>query len=242
MRSQFVAVALACALGTPLLADVIVAPNANASVAGNGGLNTLLRDANNPRTYQVQIAASELGAAAGQQITGVQFRLQPSSANATPWPATDATWANYDITLAEAANPISSMSTTFASNMTNPVVVRSGPLTMTANSYPGGATAPTPNDWGFFISFTTPYTYNGGDLVIHFSHDGSNLSNNRFLDSISTTGPGYGTAVRALSGTGYQVATGSAASFTIMQLTYIPAPSSLALLGLGGLVCARRRR
>ncbi len=224
-------------------AQTVVVPNANAATAGNGGLNTVLRDALNPRTYQMQIAASELAVVGvGNAITGIQFRLQPSAANATPWPPANAAWTNYDITLAQAANAMGAMSTTFAANMLNPQVVRNGGLTIPPNSFPGGAVLPAVNGWGFLINFTNPYTYQGGDLVVYLTHDAGLFTGTRFCDALSTLAPGSGSVFRALSGTGYNVATGAFTSFTISQLTYVPAPGTAALLGLGGLFAARRRR
>ena len=41
-----------------------------------------------------------------------------------------------------------------------------------------------------------------------------------FMDAITTTGPGYGTSVGALSASAYNAATGFQASFTIPQFTH----------------------
>jgi len=192
----------------------------------------------------MQFAASELAAiGVGDQITGMQWRLQTNAGSSAAWPTVPVTWANYDVTMSQAANAMGAMSTTFASNMTNPIQVRSGPLTLQAGALPGGATTPpSVNDWGTLISFQTPYVYLGGDLVVLITHPGSNSAETQFLDAISTVGPGFGTAIRAISATGYQVAAGAFASATISRLQVVPEPASLGLLALGGVGILNRRR
>lgn len=224
VRSLSFGLVMTLAAGVALGQGNVTAPNANDTVAGNGGLNTVVRDSGFPRTYQFQVAASELASIPpGASITGMQWRLQPSAANGTSWPASDVTWSTYDVTMAQAANPIGSMSTTFAANMTNPMIVRTGPMTIGPNSYPGGVTAPPAvNGWGPMVVFTTPYTYGGGDLVVYLTHPGSNIVGNRFLDSLTTTGPGYGTAVRAFSATTQNATVGAAAAHTIVRFEWSP--------------------
>ena len=51
----------AVAIAIPASAQFVVVPNAYAnSAASTSGLNTMIRDANNPRTGQLLIAASQL--------------------------------------------------------------------------------------------------------------------------------------------------------------------------------------
>ncbi|MBN2492405.1 MAG: hypothetical protein JXQ29_16275, partial [Planctomycetes bacterium] len=56
-------------------AQSVVAPGAATTLAGSSGLNTLLRNSGNPRTYQLGIAASELSAIPrGAVIVGLSWR------------------------------------------------------------------------------------------------------------------------------------------------------------------------
>ncbi len=233
-------VVVLCALAVCGLAfgQHVVAPNAYAAQGGASGLNTLLRDAPNERTYQMAIAPSQLGDIPdGGLITGITWRIRAVSSYTT-WPATDANWANYDIQISKSNFPAGSLSTTFADNIGPDVVMgRNGPLTIPANSFPGGAVwPPNVNDFGYEIMFANPYTYHAGDtLLFTVRHTGNDTGTNRFLDSVAS-----GTDVQALSATSYTATTGSSASFSISKILYTPEPSALALLAVGGLLLRRR--
>jgi hypothetical protein len=163
----------ACASANcPPAAGKFFVPAANATVAsGAAPFDTLTREF--ARTYQQTFAAAEIGVPVGGQIGFVTFRSSNAAgANAAgTWPPSNLTWANYTITLGQAAFPPGSMSTTFASNVVTgtEVTVHTGPLTMLANSFNNSQTVPTVNPPGFSIPIT-PYTYTGGDLVMTIRH------------------------------------------------------------------------
>jgi hypothetical protein len=169
-------------------ADVVVVPPEYQSVPGNTSRNTPLRDLE--RSMQFVVAASELSSVAmGTAIVGLSWRL-PGSAAAS-WPPVDAFWQRYDIEVATSLNPPSSFSLTYAANIgLDSVLVRSGPLTMPAGAYTHGS---SPNAFGAAIPFTTPFVYQGGDLVFTIRHSGNTLGSNAFADCVSSAVPGYGT-------------------------------------------------
>jgi len=110
---------------------VAVAPGNYTATSGTTGLNTLLRNNGFPRTYQMQFSPAALGGLpVGTRITELRFRL---ITNAVAFPTNTVTWSDYQVTLAQAAKPISGMSTNFASNMLSPVLVKSGALSIGAN-------------------------------------------------------------------------------------------------------------
>src|SRR6266850_1526013 len=110
-------------LAGPAVAPSVVAPDDYTSVAGNTGLNTLVRSIGFPRTYQMQFTPDALGGLpAGARITQLRFRV--STNTAANFPVATVTWSDYEVTLAQAANPISSMSTNFQANLRNPVLVK----------------------------------------------------------------------------------------------------------------------
>jgi hypothetical protein len=110
-------------------AGVIVVPNSLASAEGDVMVNIPVRNQGNPRTYQMQISASELSLVpTGSSISGLAFRLDGGQADSAP--SVGINFADYEITLAQAANSIASISTTFSLNMSNPVMVRDGLLSI----------------------------------------------------------------------------------------------------------------
>lgn len=203
----------------------VVAPGSYTATYGTGGLNTLLRNSGAPRTYQMQFSSAALaGLPVGAKITGLQFRLMT---NSIAFPTNTVTWSDYEVTLAQAANSISSMSANFAANMLSPVLVKNGAISISANTFTTGT---SPNPFGSLVVLDTPYVYQGGDLVMLFSHTGSDSANTAFLDALSTTTPGYGTDFRALSANSFNASSGTAASVTIAQIVFTYSPSETIFL------------
>jgi hypothetical protein len=202
--------------GSLPLSGTAVAPNSYFSKYGTIGLNTLLRNTNNPRAYQMQFSAAALaGLPVGAKITELWFRLKTNSA---AFPASTVTWSDYQVTLAQAANSVSAMSNTFSANMYSPVLVKSGPLSVSPNNFTSGG---APNAFCPFIVFDTPYTYQGGDLVMLFRHPGSDSTViAALLDSLSTSTSGYGTDFRALSANTFAATNGSPAPATIVDIVF----------------------
>jgi hypothetical protein len=90
------------------------------------------------------------------------------------WPAGDRTFAQYNIQLSTSNFAPLSLSIVYADNIGPDVVtVRSGPLTLPDGSFTNSAGAP--NAFGPIITFPTPYTYAGGDLLITIRHTGHGL-------------------------------------------------------------------
>jgi hypothetical protein len=195
----------------------VVAPDDYTTIAGNSGLNTIVRGTNAPRTYQMQFTPAALGGLpTGARIMGLRFRLSTSAAS---FPVATVTWSDYEVRLAQAANPIGSMSTTFLANLLNPVLVKDGPLSVGAESFSAGS---NPNPFGTLMALDTPYAYQGGDLVMHFTHNGSGSTNTAFLDAANSSSPGYGSSFRAMSANSFAAATGAAASVTIVEIVFAP--------------------
>jgi hypothetical protein len=217
----------------------VVAPSSYTTNGGSGGLNTLVRNTNSPRTYQMQFTPAALGGLpVGARITELRFRLGTNTF--TAFPTNTVTWSEYEIVLAKGAYPISAMSATFAANMLSPVLVKSGALSIGPNTFD---TSIIPNPFGSFVVFDTPYVYQGGDLVMLFTHPGSDSVNYAYLDAATTASPGYGTAYRAFSATTFGAASGAAASATIVQIVFTPsisetislAGTNVIISGTGGL-------
>lgn len=214
----------------------VVAPDEYTSVAGNTGLNTLVRSVGLARTYQMQFTPDALGGLpTGARITELRFRV--STNTAASFPDATVTWSDYEVTLAQAANPLSSMSATFSANLLNPVFVKNAALSIGANTFTAGG---NPNPFGTLVALDTPYVYQGGDLVMHFTHTGSDYASNPFLDGASSSAPGYGTSFRALSANTFRATSGTAASVTIVEIVFTPtlaitrAGNQVTINGAGG--------
>jgi hypothetical protein len=214
---------------------VFVVPNAFANAEANTGTGVPVQQTGQPRTYQMQIATSQLGSLpVGASLTGLRWRMDAGQASS--FPPTTATWSDYDIMLAQAANPIGAMSPTFADNMIAPVTVRTGPLTVNPGAFPNSG---SPTAFGPLFSFSTPYVYQGGDLVLYFSHAGSNITQTAFLDAADSDTPGYGTDFRAQFAIGFHAPTagGGGTDFqalvTLFQFAVaVPEPATWAMLVL----------
>jgi len=131
------------------------------------------------QTYQVYIDPTQLAAfTVPQTIYGLRLRASIDPRNdgyAPAWPPGDVTLAQYDIELSRASAAIrtgagiASTATSFAQNQAFPIaLVRSGPLTIPARSYPidANATPASPNPFGAHIGFSTPYVYNPGEEML----------------------------------------------------------------------------
>jgi hypothetical protein len=237
-RSVCTAVAFGLMSASAAHADLVV-PNSAAGVEGDGTF-ALTTTNTAGRTYQLTIAANQLTGLVGQPIVGLQWRL--NGAATVAWPPANATYAFWDVFIGPGVAP-SSMSNTFADNFTStPTQVRSGPLEITAGSFSAGS---APNAFGPALSLTTPYLYAGGDLTIEMrfaQQVGASLLSP--IDAVAASGgPANGWGVDfAGRWTGNAAGlTGSNGNFLVTNLV-VPAPSSLALLGLSMGVAMRRNR
>jgi hypothetical protein len=214
------ALALALVSGGVASAQVeVIVPNNMATTTGAGGLNTVVRDAGNPRSYQIIYASSELTSAVGMDLVGISWRMLPGY---PAFPSTEAVWNDYQIRVGTAATTPATMSTSFAANFSgNEVLVRSGPLTLPAGFFP---VLGSPNPFGDVIPFHAPFTYTGGDLVIDIRHPGGNFTNpNGYLEGLATTqaAQGYGITTRAMSQSVYPTpTTGAFATAYISKLFF----------------------
>ncbi|MEY2427260.1 MAG: hypothetical protein QOJ40_145 [Verrucomicrobiota bacterium] len=205
-------------LAGPALPPLVVAPDDYTSVAGNGTLNTLVRSIGMPRTYQMQFTPDAMGGLpAGARITQLLFRV--STNTGANFPVATVTWSDYEVTLAQAAKTIATMSATFQANLLNPVLVKDGAISIGANRFTAGG---NPNAFGALVVLDTPYVYQGGDLVMQFTHTGSDSTNTAFLDAATSGAPGYGTSFRAFSANTFGATSGSAASVTIVGIVFTP--------------------
>ena len=188
-------ISLAILLACPaLLAQSVVVPAANATTAGISGLNTLVRNAANPRTYMLGINAAELaGVPVGDMIVGVSFRQY--NGGATAWPPADVLWTDYEVSIGPCV-PTAAFTTSFAANfLTPPVLARDGAMVIPANTYSAVGTV---KPWGeFYFNLQTPVPYVGGDLGILFSHPGSTAATNCFLDNAASNAAAHGVAMTA---------------------------------------------
>ncbi len=166
----------------------------------------------------------------GSQIDGISFRqvFSPPLGSA-PSPSTDLTYTRYDITVSGSNYAADSLHWTFADNIApGAVLARSGPLTIPANSFPGGT---SPNGFGPELTFDAPYTYSGGDLLFTIRSECSGGTNYPVTDY------DFGTMEYELSGDGYGAATAfsgwNGSPVIQLAITSAPEPSAFVLLGIG---------
>jgi hypothetical protein len=191
----------------PSVTEVI--PNA---YAGTNGTGTFLGPlANAQRTYQLLIHANQLTSLVGTNLSGFSMRI-PASATAN-WPTADVNYANYDIYLSGSVDPVN-RSLTFANNVVGTqTLVRSGSLTIPANSYTFGG---SPNAFGPEIVFNTAWPYSGGNVLVEIRHSGF-TGTSRSTDALTTSTSGYGTNFSGCWTGSYTGVTGSQGNFTVIK-------------------------
>jgi hypothetical protein len=165
----------------------------------------------------------------GYWIDGIAFRVQ---GNETAVPAQ--TIPIYNISLSQSPNAPGSLSATFANNRgADFLTVRSGALTLNADDFPGGS---SPNTFGW-ISFSTPYQYQGGDLLVEVAYQG--FSAGRDANAVY---PFAADLAQTAFGSGYNSTTADAGlyaealvmGFSITSvLEPIPEPSAFFMIGFG---------
>jgi hypothetical protein len=166
------------------MAFYVVPSNYAGTAGGSSFLGPL---SNSQRTYQMLIHDTLLNSLKGLEINALTWRLLPSAVS--NWPSADVTFANYDIYIGEGINP-ALRKFTFDSNYAVIGVkkrVRSGPLTITAGSFPFGG---NPTTFGTDIVFDSTYIYNGGHLTIEIRHQGF-TGTSTSVDAAGTGTPGY---------------------------------------------------
>lgn len=209
--TKFMILAVFLGFGKMSFAQTVVVPNSLENTTSTGGFTGPL--ANSARSYQLLIHEDQLTALQGQQLNGITFR--PSASASSTWPASQATYDNYDIYLSPGVAPVD-RSLTFVNNITGTQSqVRSGSLTIEAGSYPaGGGTT-----FGPVINFTTPYTYSGGHLLVEIRHTGSN-STSKAVEAVLTSNPLYGVAVSGCWSSGYTSTGTNQGNAAVVQFSY----------------------
>ena len=155
--------------------STVVVPGEFADLEGTaGGENTALGNFSN--TVQVVYNESVLlssGLQVGDVLNGLAFRVGAGGTRESP----NFSVENYIIRLSTSLNSAGDLADVFASNRgTDFTEVRSGALTFNAADFDDTSTAPssgpgTPNAFGSVITFDNTFTYNGGDLLLEYTHN-----------------------------------------------------------------------
>lgn len=212
---------------TEVHAQTYVVPPGNAGVGGTGGTFSLLTtDYTGQEVYSANLLS---GLPVGAIINGFRMRLAPGQ----PTVSVAVSSPNFDISIGPSNFQPGSLTTSTVGNQgPGTVLARSGPISFPANSFVGGS---NPNPFGPLISFTTPYTYTGGDLLLTFSDRA--FSSGVVLDAqanLFSNAQGRQNVGVYNSSTVPQSVDGFA---IIVQFNYVtvPEPSTMALAGVTAL-------
>lgn len=171
-------------------------------------------------TMQTMYSALEMSSVpSGSRITGFQLR-QDNNFGFVRWPRVNLTIADYRVFMGTSERTPSTFSSTFADNITNKQLVKSGPLSVALNAYPGALPigGSTPEGWGPVIVLDAAYTYTGGPLVIEWRNSGAGsdggTSGDAAFNSAAAAGGG--------NSTGAEATTSNGGSTAIVRLTYEP--------------------
>ncbi len=222
-------------------ATTLIVPGANATLESEQNVNSPFGNSNtNGFVVQLDYAASLFSSiASGTMITGIGFRLYSEDGT----PAQDLHYTSFNVQIGASAKAPSGLSKTFASNLgADTVMARSGALTIAAGTFVGDQLV---NPF-YTINFTTPYAYQGSDLLITIRDTLADDTVGQFvpLDAVAHS------ASLGSVGTGGAASTKGAANFfyiPVTQLTFastaVPEPASWVLMiGGFGLVGGTMRR
>lgn len=243
MRIRPIVTLAICLMAGGAFADVVV-PNAFAATEAPSTFSLTSTTAGG-RTYQMTIAASQLSGQVGENLTGIQWRL--NNAATAAWPSVLTSYTQWDIAIGPGVAP-SAMSNTFASNFTaGTTTVRSGPHSFNAGDFAIGGSGSTPNPWGPTLVFTTNYLYTGGDLCLEMRFSAqSGATNQPALDAVAATDTanGWGTLFAGRWTASSTGTSGNNANFLVTKFssTPVPEPATFFVIGIGLLAALRMRK
>jgi len=215
-------------MATTTLADnIVVVPGGFSGTEANTSDNAPL-GASEQHFQQVFSVALLTNLVAGDFINGIAFRVDGSE---TSLPAQTVT--TYNIGMSQSPNAPGSLSSTFSANRgADYLTVRSGPLTLRAGDFSGGA---SPNTFGW-ISFSTPYLYTGGNLLVEIAYQGFSIG--RDADAAYPYNPSL---AQSAFGTGFSSTAADAGlyseaivmGFSVETVSSVPEPSASAMFVVG---------
>lgn len=225
MRIWCVAFVCATVAATRLLAQMTaVIPPAAEGVSGSSA-NSIPIGNLASGTFQVLYSTDQMAAIPiGSTITAMQLRLRNTAT--TAYPPTARSLSKYEVRFGTSTLTPTTMTTTYASNMSGVVAVRTGATTINANDCPAGNSGTVPEDWSSPISFSTSYVYNGGPLVVEIRTDTAATITSHFADLYVTSGKAAfvsSSSSTATSGTSVISNQG-----LVMRLTFTPPSWELA--------------
>lgn len=193
---------------------------------------------------QLAIAPDELLAARpGSIIQGLTFRQGDGTLGTNAFPnSADLNFTRFDITVQQSSRSPANLSTSFATNAgPGAVLVRSGPLMLSKQWFPGGSPEGTAQRFGRNIRFDRPYSYPGGTLLVTIRYALSNPATMQ-ADAVAkdTPGGGWGTRIAAITNTVSPDATlGNRTNVPVTKLFFTPvldmAPALATTQANGGL-------
>ena len=218
-----------CLTAATVFADQTIIVPGQFALAEAGSSDNAPLGASEQHFQQVFSSALLTNLSVGNWIDGIAFRVE---GNETTLPAQ--TIPIYNISLSQSPNVPGSLSATFANNRgADFLTVRSGALTLNAGDFPGGS---SPNTFGW-ISFSTSYQYQGGDLLIEVAYQG--FLAGRDADTVY---PFTANLAQTAFGNGYNSTTADAGlyaealvmGFSITSVFVpIPEPSAFFMIGVG---------
>ena len=172
------------------------------------------------RRFQFNIDDAALNIPPGSVITGLAFRLNNTNA---AWPPANITNSDYELRIGPGVET-SAMSTTYASNFTSQTLVHDGALDFNQGVFAADASGATPEQFGLFIPFSTPYPYFGGPLSIDINYPATAFGISGAMDA-TLTGDFATSGMRGLySNVSRTALTGSLTNAPVTRVFYTAGP------------------